>query len=118
MRRGQLGNGCIEQPRSLMSDKLLIGLFQRHFSDAVAALRRLDTHLASVELPFDLKAQLRELPYPPQPGLPNGIPSFIYYFVPNSRRGTDQPMQEDPLHPSFVNVCDGINGCLVHLTDL
>jgi hypothetical protein len=101
-----------------MSDKLLIRLFQRHFSDAVAALRRLDTHLASVELPFDLKAQLRELPYPPQPGLPNGIPSFIYYFVPNSRRGTDQPMQEDPLHPSFVNVCDGIGlnlGCPVRL---
>lgn len=101
-----------------MSDALLVRLFQRHFADPVAALRRLDRHLASVELPFDLKAQLRELTYPPQPKLPNGLPSFIYYFVPNSRRGTDQPTQEDPLHPSFVNACDGIGlnlGCPVRL---
>jgi|ERR1035441_7675046 hypothetical protein len=101
-----------------MNDELLIRLFQRHFADPVAALRRLDAHLASVKLPFDLKAQLRELPVPPQPGLPNGLPSFIYYYVPNSRRGTDQPTQEDPLHPSFVNACDGIGlnlGCPVRL---
>jgi hypothetical protein len=84
----------------------------------VVALRRLDAHLASVELPFDLKAQLRELPYPPQPGMPNGLPSFIYYFVPNSRRGTDQLMPGDPLHPSFINACDGVGlnlGCPVRL---
>src|SRR6266508_1045316 len=101
-----------------MNDELLIRLLQRHFADPVAALRRLDAHLASVELPFDLKAQLRELSYPPQPGLPTGMPSFIYYFVPNSRRGTDQPPQEDPLHPSFVNACDGVGlnlGCPVRL---
>jgi hypothetical protein len=97
-----------------MNDELLIRLFQRHFADPVAALRRLDAHVASVELPFDLKTQLRELSYPPQPGLPNGMPSFIYYFVSNSRRGTDQPTQKDPLHPSFVNACDGVGlnlGC-------
>ena len=101
-----------------MSDELLIRLFQRHFADPVAAVRRLDAHLASVELPFDFHAQLRELPYPPQPGLPNGMPSFICYFVPNSRRGTDQPTKENPLHPSFVNACDGIGlnlGCPVRL---
>lgn len=101
-----------------MSDELLIRLFQRHYADPVAALRRLDTQLASVDLPFDFYAQLRELSYPPQPTLPNGMPSFIYYFVPNSRRGTDQPINEDPLHPSFVNACDGIGlnlGCPVRL---
>ena len=101
-----------------MNDELLIRLFQRHYSDPVAALRRLDAHLASVELPFDLKLQLRELPYPVQPDLPNGLPSFIYYFVPNSRRGTDQPTRENPLHPSFVNATDGIGlnlGCPVRL---
>ena len=101
-----------------MSDELLIRLFQRHFTDPVAAVRRLDAHLASVELPFDFHAQLRELVYPPQPGLPNGMPSFIYYFVPNSRRGTDQPTKEDPLHPSFINACDGIGlnlGCPARL---
>lgn len=101
-----------------MSDELLIRLFQRHFADPVAAVRRLDAHLASVELPFDFDVQLRELPFPPQPGLPNGMPSLIYYFVPNSRRGTDQPTSQDPLHPSFVNACDGIGlnlGCPVRL---
>jgi hypothetical protein len=99
-------------------DELLIQLFQRHYTDPIGALRRLDAHLASVELPFDLRAQLRELLYPVQPSLPNGLPSFIYYFVPNSRRGTDQPTREDPLHPSFVNACDGIGlnlGCPVRL---
>jgi hypothetical protein len=101
-----------------MSDELLIRLFQRHFDDPVAALRRLDAHLASASLPFDMKAQLRELPFPPQPDLPNGLPSFIYYFVPNARRGTDQPTTRDPIHPSFVNASDGIGlnlGCPVRL---
>ena len=101
-----------------MNDELLIRLFQRHFADPVAAIRRLDAHLAAVELPFDFSAQLRELAYPPQPGLPNGMPSLIYYFVPNSRRGTDQPAKEDPLHPSFVNASDGVGlnlGCPVRL---
>jgi hypothetical protein len=101
-----------------MSDELLIRLFRRHFADPVAALRRLDAHLTSVELPFELRTQLRELSYPPQPGLPNGLPSFIYYFVPNSRHGTDQPTQENPLHPSFVSACDGVGlnlGCPVRL---
>jgi len=98
------------------SDELLIRLFQRHFADPVAAARRLDSHLGSVELPFDFHAQLRELVYPPQPGLPDGMPSFIYYFVPNSRRGTDQPTEKDPR--SFVNAADGIGlnlGCPVRL---
>jgi hypothetical protein len=99
-----------------VKDELLIRLFQRHFADPVAAVRRLDAHLVSVELPFDFHTQLRELAYPPQPGMPNGMPSFIYYFVPNSRRGTDQPTEKDPR--SFVNAADGIGlnlGCPVRL---
>jgi hypothetical protein len=101
-----------------MNDALLIRVFHRHYADSVAAVRRLDAHLMSAKLPFDLHAQLRELHYPPQPGLPNGMPSFIYYFVPNSGRGTDQPVKGDPLHPSFVNAADGIGlnlGCPVRL---
>ena len=42
----------------------------------------------------------------------------MYYFVPNSRRGTSQPSHKDPLHPSFLNTCDGIGhnlGCPVRL---
>ena len=101
-----------------VKDELLIRLFLRHFADPVAALRRLDAHLAAVELPFDLRAQLRELTYPPQPGLPDGLPSTIYYFVPNSCRGSDQPTPGDLLHHAFLNTADGIGlnlGCPVRL---
>ena len=101
-----------------MIDAVLVRLFARHFGDAVAALRRLDGHLASIGLPFDVKAHLREVEFPPQPGLPQGLPSFIYYFVPDSQRGSDQAVAPDPLHPSFIKACDGIGlnlGCPVRL---
>lgn len=100
------------------SDELLIRLFQRHFADPVAALLRLEKHLTSIQLPFDLKRQLRELPYPPQPGLPYGLPSFIYYYVPNSGWGSHKPMPQDPLDVNFVYATDGIGlnlGCPVRL---
>jgi hypothetical protein len=118
MTKGGLGSGFTEHPVFPVSDELLIRLFRRHFVDPVSALRRLDAHLTSVELPFDLNAQLREISIPPQPGLPNGAPSIIHYYVPNCGRGSDQPIHEDPLHHSFVNVCDGIGlnfGCPVRL---
>lgn len=101
-----------------MSDELLIRLFRRHFGNPTAALLRLDSHLATVQLPFDLKRQLRELTYPPQPGLPDGMPSRIQYFVPNSIGGTAQATPGDPLDPSFVRGGDGIGlnfGCPVRL---
>jgi hypothetical protein len=98
--------------------ELLVRLYRRHVTDPVAALHRLESHLKSVDLPFDLTAQLRELEYPPQPGLPNGLPSFIYYYVPNSRRGSEQTSKYEALHPSFLNTADGIGlnlGCPVRL---
>jgi hypothetical protein len=101
-----------------VNDELLIRLFKRHFVDPEAALHRLEAHLAAVDLPFNLKIQLRELQFPTQPKLPHGLPPLIYYFVPNSRRGTDQSPHDDPLHPSFVNASDGLGlnfGCPVRL---
>jgi hypothetical protein len=101
-----------------MNDELLHRLFQRHLDDPDSALHRLNEYLAVIDLPFDLKGQLRELQFPPQPSLPNGMPSFIYYFVPGSRRGTDQRIHPLPLHPSFLNSGDGIGlnlGCPVRL---
>jgi hypothetical protein len=100
------------------SDELLLRLFGRHFDDPVAALFRLDKCLRTISLSFDLRAQLRELEYPPQPGLPKGVPSFIYYYVPNSGWGSDKPVPADPLHSSFVYATDGIDlnmGCPVRL---
>jgi hypothetical protein len=100
------------------SDELLLRLFGRHFDDAVAALLRFDKHLINISLPFDLRAQLREIPHPPQPRLPNGLASFIYYYVPNSGWGSQNPFPTDPLDDNFVYSSDGIGlnlGCPVRL---
>lgn len=99
-------------------DEVLLRLFGRHYDDAVAALLRLDKRLADISLPFDLRAQLREMSYPPQPKLPKGLPSFIYYYVPNSGWGSQNPFPADPLDKSFVYCSDGIGlnlGCPVRL---
>jgi hypothetical protein len=53
--------------QSLLADEILARLFQHHFDVAISALRRFENLLSSVDLPFDLKAQLRELNYPAQP---------------------------------------------------
>ena len=101
-----------------MIDQVLIRLFERHFADPVAALRRLEKHLAEVPLPFNLNLQLRELTYPPQPDFPNGLPSFIYYFLPGTGWGSQNPFPGDPLHPDFVKAADGVSlnlGCPVRL---
>jgi hypothetical protein len=101
-----------------ITDEVLIRLFQRHFPDPVSALLRLEKHLASIPLSFNLKAQLRELSFPPQPGLANGVPSFIYYFLPDSGWGSDKQVPTNPLDANFVKGTDGISlnlGCPVRL---
>ena len=101
-----------------ITDEMLVRLFQRHFADHVAALLRLERHLASIPLSFNLKTQLRELPYPPTPGHPNGVPSLIYYFLPDSGWGSDKQVPANPLDPNFVKATDGIGlnlGCPVRL---
>src|ERR1035441_6009321 len=92
-----------------ITDEVLIRLFQRHFPDPVSALLRLEKHLASIPLSFNLKAQLRELSFPPQPGLANGVPSFIYYFLPHSGWGSDKQVPTNPLDANFVKGTDGIS---------
>src|SRR5579872_3098087 len=74
----------VQIPTNTMSatDQMLTRLFARHFDDPVAALKRLEKYFAAIPQPFDLHAQLRELAYPAQPGLPEGLPSLIYYFLP------------------------------------
>lgn len=101
-----------------VSDELLVRLFQRHFVDPASALIRLEKHLAAIRLPFDLKAKLRELTYPPQPMLPNGFQSSIYYYVPNSGWGSGKKSSTNPLDINFVYSGDGIGlnlGCPVRL---
>ncbi len=102
-----------------METDLLVRLLYRHYDDPVAAVQRLERNLANVELPFDdLYGQLRELEFPAQPCLPKGMPSFIYYFVPNSGWGSHSAPPKDPLDSTFVSNGDGIGmnmGCPVRL---
>lgn len=103
---------------NLKLDGVLVGLFRRHFHDPAAAVVRLDRHLSRLNLPFKFRLQLRELRYPPQPGFPNGIDSFVYYYVPNSGWGSNKQFPADPLHRDFVYYSDGIGlnlGCPVRL---
>lgn len=98
------------------SDALLHRLFRRHFGDPIDAARRLERHLQDIRLPFDFLSKLLEIQYPPQPKLPNGLDSFIYYFVPDTGWGSHNPFPEDPLDPNFVYCSDGIGlnlGCPV-----
>jgi len=107
--------------QSVLADQILARLFQRHFDDPIRALQRFERLVSSVELPFDLKTQLRELDFPPQPTLRNP-PKFVYYFVPNSKKGTDKVINPakfpNPLHEVYLNTADGIGinlGCPVRL---
>jgi hypothetical protein len=106
--------------QSAHAGQILARLFQRHFDDPIPALVRFEKLLSSVELSFDFKSQLRELNLPVQPGLPNP-PKYVYYFVPDSRRGTDKVINikyADPLHQAYLHKADGIGinlGCPVRL---
>jgi len=106
--------------QSILADQILARLFGRHFDDPIPALQRFERLLSGAELPFDFKTQLRELIFPPQPKVPNP-PRFVYYFVPNSKRGTDKVIDlkiSDPLHNAYLNKADGIGinlGCPVRL---
>lgn len=100
------------------SDEILVRLFKRHFDDPAQALLRLDRHLEQISLPFGLRNQLRELTFPAQQGLPNGVPSLVYYYVPGSGWGSVNQPPTDPLAMSFVYGGDGIGlnlGCPVRL---
>lgn len=77
-------------------------LFFRHFDGPVDALRRFERNLGSVGLPFDVLARLREIEYPPYPGYDQGMPSFIYYFVPGTGWGTFNKASTNPIAHEFV----------------
>jgi hypothetical protein len=101
-----------------VSDCLLSRLFLRHFDDPVDSALRLDRHIRSIRLPFNFYEQLRELEFPAQPGLPTGVDSFVYYFVPRSGWGSANAFPENPVHPDFVYSADGVGlnlGCPVRL---
>ena len=69
-------------------------------------------------MPFDFRAQVRELRFPAHSGFPNGYPSLVYYFVPNTGWGSERQFPSGPTDPEFVYCTDGIGlnlGCPVRL---
>lgn len=72
-----------------MHDSLLKTLFTRHFSEPDAAMARLGRHLDDLKLPFEVIGRLREVPHPPESRPPEFLKTPIYYFVPQSSRGTE-----------------------------
>lgn len=102
----------------LAASELLIRLFSRHFDDPVSAVLHFEERVKDLGLKFDILSRIREIPFPSQPSVPNGLPSFIYYYVPDSGRGTNIGVTSDPLAREFTNTGDGIGlnmGCPVRL---
>jgi hypothetical protein len=106
------------------ADDILLRLFRRHFPDPLATLERLNRHLESVELPFDLKTQIRESQFPPflYPTISTGhflLPSTVYYFLPGSGYGTHQVKNSSRTDAgAFLSIVDGLGlnfGCPVRL---
>ncbi len=97
---------------------LLLNLFQRHLPDPAEAIARLQAGIECLDLPFDPLGRIREMAYPPQPGLPEGLPPFVYYFVPGSGQGSERPLPTDPVNLSYLKGGDGIGlnlGCPLRL---
>ncbi|MDX2186392.1 MAG: hypothetical protein SFV32_05640 [Opitutaceae bacterium] len=102
-----------------MSGKdLLLRLFARHTRSPNQAIERFKQLVSEAGLPFDPTGQLREMTYPPQPRMPHGLPSFIYYFVPGSGQGSEVPLPASASSPAFLKSADGIAlnlGCPLRL---
>ncbi|MDP2136520.1 MAG: hypothetical protein Q8J74_01580 [Candidatus Didemnitutus sp.] len=102
----------------MTSEELLLQLLRRHRSDPDAAAERLRAWVEKNRPPFDPVGGLRQLVYPPQPRLPDGLPPFTYYFVPGSGQGSERTIPSDPTCLSFLKDADGIGlnlGCPLRL---
>ncbi len=102
----------------MTSEDLLLQLLKRHRTDPVEAAARLRAWVEKNRPPFDPVGGLRQLVYQPQPGLPNGLPPFTYYFVPGSGQGSERTLPADPTSLSFLKDADGIGlnlGCPLRL---
>lgn len=102
----------------MTSNDLLLHLFQRHLPKPEEAVARLQEGIRRLELPFDPIGQLSEMVYPSQPGLPDGLPPFVYYFVPGSGQGSERPLPSNPINLRYLKGGDGIGlnlGCPLRL---
>jgi hypothetical protein len=102
----------------MTAPQLLHELFRRHHPNPAEQVARLHAHLAKVQLSFDLLTQLRELVFPPQRGVPDGLLSTIYYFVSGSGQGSELPQPKSAVAQAFIKQADGIGvnlGCPLRL---
>src|SRR2546426_5656961 len=70
---------------TMLLEKAIAG----HFRNPRATLRKFESNLREAALDFDVTQNLREFPFPPQAGSPNGLPSFFFYFLPGTRHTPD-----------------------------
>jgi hypothetical protein len=102
----------------MASEELLLQLLRHHRTDPDEAAARLRAWVEKNRPPFDPVGGLRQLLYPPQPPLPDGLPPFTYYFVPGSGQGSERMLPSEPTSLSFLKDADGIGlnlGCPVRL---
>jgi hypothetical protein len=93
-------------------------LFDRHFPDGPNELKCFRQRLEEVQLAFDVEANIREQILPPQPGFPNGLPSFIYYYIKGTQFGTGKRLPVGHGDPRHIFTSDGIGlnmGCPIRL---
>lgn len=98
--------------------QLLGKLFDRHYIDGAAALRRFHDNLSAAKLSFDVEGNVREHLFSPQAGFPEGMPSFIYYYIHGTYFSTAKGPPSGSSDPARAVSSDGIGlnmGCPVRL---
>jgi len=94
-------------------------LFGRHYPDGLSALKRFREHVVEARLEFDVEANIKVLDSPPQPSFPQGLPSFIHYYIYGTQFGTLKKLPvgaDDPTH-AFTSDGIGLNmGCPIRLS--
>jgi hypothetical protein len=101
-------------------ESLLTQAFEQAFEGAAAAELALFLDiLPKFRLPFGcFFDQLRRMDCPGYPSFECGLPPTFYYFVPNTKWGSDKPVPIDALSPDFMYSTDGFGlnlGCPLRL---
>lgn len=105
---------------SQTGESLLTQVFEQTFDvNAASELALFLENLQKFKLPFDcFLNQLRRMDCHGYPGFECGLPPTFYYFVPNTKWGSDKSSPVDVLSPDFPYSTDGFGlnlGCPLRL---